>query len=68
MIPYWNLVAGIRHLNYLVNRLNGDVPGAVVAYNCGLKNYRKNYQAAGVNATQGRYFQKVQILAVATNQ
>jgi Transglycosylase SLT domain len=62
-VPYWNLLAGIRYLNYLTNQLNGDVPGAMVAYNCGMKKYLRNYVAAGVSPTDAQYYRKVKALA-----
>jgi hypothetical protein len=61
-IPYWNLRAGIKHLNAMVDSLHGNVPAALIAYNCGLGKYRKNYLAAGINPKQAKYYQKVKTL------
>ncbi|MDD5527676.1 MAG: lytic transglycosylase domain-containing protein [Patescibacteria group bacterium] len=66
--PHWNLLAGIRHLGALVDSLDGNVPAAIVAYNCGLKNYQSNYLATGVSPLKARYFLKVKTLTEVERQ
>jgi hypothetical protein len=61
-IPRWNFVAGLRYLNAMLDSLNDDLPAALIAYNCGLKNYRNNYKNAGVDPKDGEYYQRYKCL------
>ncbi|HTX86924.1 MAG TPA: lytic transglycosylase domain-containing protein, partial [Candidatus Nanoarchaeia archaeon] len=58
-VPYWNLLAGIRYLNYLVRRYD-DLPMAIVAYSCGEQRFDVNYK--NVNPHQAVYYQKIKAL------
>jgi len=66
-VPYWSFTAGLRYLDLLLKRY-GNLPAALVAYNCRPDDFEARFIKAGVNPERGTYWKKYEILAGILNR